>query len=110
MTKLTDEQFFAAFPDRQARIRRPAKELAKDKQRSVRYLDEMEMQFRHLGSHDQNRRRIIVWRIPRDNPHVDPSQPHLMKIPFLAFADETIADDDATLLPILDQMMRDAAQ
>lgn len=110
MSDLTDEQFFATFPDRQARIRKPAKELAKDKQRAVRYLDEAELQFRHLGPHDPRRRRIIVWRVPRDNPHVDPNQPHLMKIPILAFADETIADDDATLLPILDGIMREAAQ
>lgn len=105
MNDFTDEQFFASFPDRQARIRRPAKELAKDKQRAVRYLDECELQFRHLGPHDQNRRRIIVWRIPRDNPHVDPNQPHLMKIPFLCHSDESIEDTDAVLLPILHEIM-----
>lgn len=107
---MTDEQFFTAFPDRQARIRLPVKEMHKDKQRAVRYLDECELQFRSLGPHDPRRRRIIVWRVPRDNPHVDPHQPHLMKIPFLAFSDETIEDNDETLLPILHEIMVSAAQ
>lgn len=88
----SDEQFFAEHPDRKARIRRA-------------YDQECEGEFWSLGAHDRNRRRIIMWRVPPDNPHYDPVKQPLLKIPFLAFADETILDDDATLLPILDEIM-----
>lgn len=105
---MTDEEFFATFPDRQARIRKPDLVQHKDKQRSVRYLDECELEFRSLDGHDRNRRRIIVWRVPPGNPYFDPMAQKLLKVPFLAFADETIEDNDATLLPILEQIMQDA--
>lgn len=101
-----DAHFFAQYPDRRARIRRPGREPFKDQQRAVRYLDEFELQYRALGPHDVNRRRIIAWRTPADHP-THPN--HILKIPFLAFSDESISDDDATLLPIVDQMMREAA-
>ncbi len=102
-----DSQFFAKHPGRRARIRLPGKTLYTDRQRSVRYLDECEIEFRHLGGHDPKRRRIIAYRLPADHPtHAN----HIMKIPFLAFADETIADDDKTLLPILDGIMKEAAK
>ena len=103
---MTDEQFFQSYPDRQARIRLPDKVLYKDQQRAVRYLDECELEFRSLGGHDKNRRRILVWRVPKDNPFYDADKPQLLKIPFLAFADETIEDTDEILLPILDEIMR----
>jgi hypothetical protein len=97
-----DAQFFADHPDRRARIRLPGRELHKDNQRSVRYLAECELQFRSLGPHDISRRRVLVYKTPADHP----SHPnHLLKIPFLAFADETIADDDRTLLPIIHELM-----
>jgi hypothetical protein len=101
-----DDQFFQAHPDRRARIRLPAKSMPyKDQQRAVRYLSESEMEFRSLGPHDVSRRRILVWRCPPDHP----SHPnHLLKIPFLAFADETIEDRDDILLPIIHQIMLDA--
>ena len=71
----------------------------------MRYLDEEELPFRSLGPHDPKRRRIIALRLPADHP----SHPnHIMKIPFLAFADESISDDDATLLPIIQRIMMDA--
>ena len=54
---MTDEQFFAMFPDRQARIRVPGKQPFKDQQRAVRYLDECELEFRSLGGHDPRRLR-----------------------------------------------------
>lgn len=102
-----DQQFFTQHPDRRAHIRLPYKEPYRDRQRSVRYLDESELQFRSLGPHILNRRRIIAWRTPADHP----THPNaIVKIPFLAFADETIADDDTTLMPIIHQMMLDAAR
>ncbi len=99
---MTDDQFFATFPTRQARIRQPERYLDKDRQRAVRYLDECEIEFRHLGSHDKSR------RVPQDNPWYDPTKPPILKIPFLAFADETIENEDHILLPILHEMMTNA--
>lgn len=102
-----DAQFFTEHPDRTVRIRLPGKAAYKDQQRAVRYLDESEMEFRHLGPHDPRRRRIIAYRTPTDHP----THPNtIIKIPFLAFADETIRDDDVTLLPILAEIMVQAAQ
>jgi hypothetical protein len=102
-----DAQFFQQHPDRQARIRMPAKEPFRDQQRAVRYLDESELQFRSLGPHDPKRRRIIAFRTPADHP-TNPNT--ILKVPFLAFADESISDDDATLLPILAEIMVEAAR
>jgi hypothetical protein len=100
-----DAQFFSQHPDRRARIRVPSKEPHRDQQRAVRYLDESELQFRSLGPHDVRRRRIIAWRTKPDHP----SHPNtIIKIPFLAFADETIEDRDDVLLPIIHQIMLDA--
>lgn len=102
-----DAQFFSQHPDRQARIRLPAKELHRDQQRAVRYLDESELQFRSLGPHDIRRRRIIAFRTPADHP----THPHaILQVPFLLFGDETISDDDETLLPILAEIMVKAAK
>jgi hypothetical protein len=100
-----DAQFFSQHPDRRARIRLPGRELHRDQQRAVRYLSESELQFRSLGPHDEKRRRIIAYRTPTDHP----SHPnHIMKIPFLLFADETVEDRDDVLLTIVDQIMREA--
>ncbi len=102
-----DEQYFREHPDRKARIRRPSKELFGDQQRAVRYLDEAELQFRSLGPHDPRRRRIIVYKTPAGHPtHAN----HLLKIPFLKFADEEIRDDDRTLLEIVHNLMIEAAR
>ena len=103
-----DAQFFADHPDRRAHIRMPGgPTIHRDRQRAVRYLSECELEFRSLGPHDKSRRRIIAYRLPADHPQ---APNHIMKIPFLAFADETISDDDATLLPILDGIMKQAAR
>jgi hypothetical protein len=107
---MTDEQFFQMFPQRQTRIRKPGLDLAKDKQRSVRYLSECELEFRSLGQHDADRRRIILYKLPKDNPMFDPDKPQILKIPFLAFADETIEDLDDVLLPIVAGIMENAAR
>jgi hypothetical protein len=97
-----DVQFFTDHPDRRARIRSPGKEPFRDQQRSVRYLDEMELQYRSLGSHDVKRRRVIAYRLPADHP-VAPN--HILKIPFLLFSDETVEDRDDVLLRILQELM-----
>ena len=99
-----DAQFFQQHPDRRARIRLPeGPKPMRDAQRAVRYLAEDELQFRSLGAHDTSRRRILVWRTEPDHP----THPNtILRIPMLAFADETISDDDATLLPIIDELMR----
>jgi len=104
----TDAQFFADHPTRRAHIRMPGgPTIQRDQQRAVRYLSECELEFRSLGSHDKSRRRIIAYRLLPDHPQ---APNHIMKIPFLAFADETIEDNDATLLPIVDGIMKQAAK
>lgn len=105
---MTDEEFFAAFSDRQVRIRKPELVQHRDQQRSVRYLDECELEFRSLGGHDRNRRRIIVWRVPEGNPWYDPAQRKLLKVPILLFSDESVEDSDAVVLPILYEVMSNA--
>ena len=113
MTNSADEEdvrFFFQHPDRRAHIRAPkmAQEVVIDQQRAASYVGEMEREFRTLGPHKRERRRIILWRIPEDNPHYDPRKPGILKIPFLAFADETIEDRDDILLPILQEIMMSA--
>lgn len=98
----SDEGFFVDHPDRHARIRRA-------------YQGECEGEFWSLGEHKRERRRIILWRVPEGNPHLlvlrraSADKIPLLKIPFLAFADETIEDTDEILLPIVHQLMIEAA-
>lgn len=99
---LSDEEFFKQHPDRRARIREPEFKPVRDKQRAVRYLDEAELQFRSLGPHQKNRRRMLVYRTPADHK-THPN--HIMQIPFLLFADETVEDRDDVLLPIIHELM-----
>jgi len=102
-----DAQFFTDHPDRRSRIREPIKAMPyRDKQRAVRYLAEAELEFKSLGDHDKSRRRILVWRAPSDH-RTHPN--HLLKIPFLLFADEEIADRDDILLPLIHKIMKDAS-
>ena len=97
-----DVQFFKQHPDRRARIRVPGKVAYKNKQRAVQILDESEIEFRSLGPHHFSRRRIVVYRTPSDHP----SHPnHLIKIPFLLYADETVEDRDDILMPLVHQVM-----
>jgi hypothetical protein len=102
----TDEQFFSGHPERQAHIRVPRKELAKDRQRAVRYLDEAELQFRSLGPHEASQRRIVVYRVPADNPMAEEGKQQLLTIPILAFEGEVIPDTDEVLLPLIDEIMK----
>lgn len=87
----SDEAFFADHPDRQVRIRKPVSK------------HEFSSEFRTLGPHRYDRRRVLVARV---NPVIAGMYGvRLMPIPFLAFADEEIADRDDILLPILDGIM-----
>jgi hypothetical protein len=105
-----DKQFFAQHGDRYAHIRMPRKVLAKNNQRAVQYVDECEIEFRSLGEHDASRRRILLWRVPGDNYFYNPDKPQIIKIPFLVFSDESIADTDEVLLPLIHEIMIDAAK
>jgi hypothetical protein len=90
----SDQAFFAQHRDRRARIRKPLNER------------EFEVEFRSLGDHAYHRRRLIVIRV---QPRGAPGKP-LLPIPFLLFADETVEDRDDVLLPIVEEIMRDAAE
>lgn len=95
---MTDETWFADHPDRNFRIRVPAR----DRKRVSE--TEYEREFRSLGDHKRDRRRIIVSRNPA------PYGPRLMPIPFLLFADETVEDRDDILGPIFHEIMKQAGQ
>lgn len=89
----SDESFFADHPDRRYRIRLPVEE-------------EYEAEFRSLGGHERERRRVIVSRVPDGLAAM--MGVSLMPIPFLAFADEEIADRDDVLGPIFRGIMEQA--
>ena len=107
-----DEQFFRDHPDRQTRIRVPRMTPMLTPQRSVRMVPECEHEFWSLGEHERQRRRIILWKVPSDRwnliPNHDGKTVPIMKIPFLAYGDETIEDRDDILLPILAEIMQGA--
>ena len=88
----SDRDFFHKYPDRHAHIRLP-------------FADECAGEFWSLGDHQRARRRILLWRVPKQSPYYDAVHRPLLKIPFLAFADETIEDTDETLLPIIEGIM-----
>ena len=104
-----DAIFFQLYSDRQAHIRMPLpRVLVRDKQRRVFYMPECDQEFRTLGDHDAGRRRIILWKVPIGNPFYNSKAPQILKIPFLAFADEDIADEDSVLLPMVLEFMKTA--
>ncbi len=105
-----DIQFFTEHRDRYARIREPKMVLTKSPQRAVYYRPESEGEFWSLGEHNKDRRRILVWRVPESHPDYDPKSVKILKIPFLLFADETVEDNDATLLPIIHQIISEKAK
>lgn len=88
----SDKGFFKQNADRIAHIRLP-------------FEGECSGEFWQLGEHNRARRRIILWRVPPGNPYYHPEKMPFLKIPFLAFADEEIADRDDVLLPIVEQIM-----
>ena len=95
---LSDEQFFKVYPDRQARIRMPEP------------YNECHREFHSLGDHPAHRRRFRLYKVLKENPMHDPKRPQILKIPFLAFADETIEDRDDVLLPIISTIMFEQLQ
>lgn len=100
-----DVSWFFQHPERQAHIREPRKEPAIDKQRAVRYLDESEIQFRSLGNHDSKLRRIILYRVPPENPIYDPERPQILKIPFVLLHADEVPDEDGPLLKVIHELM-----
>lgn len=93
----SDRKFFEHNPARQAHIRLP-------------HRDECAGEFWSLGDHPRTRRRILLWRIPPHNPSYDKIKNPIMKIPFLTYADENIADEDEALIPIIHTIMTEAQQ
>ena len=92
----SDKMFFENHPERQAHIRLP-------------FQGEAAGEFFALGDHQRTRRRILIWRIPRDSPYYHPVKQPILKIPFLTFEDEIVDDDDDVLLPIIATIMQEAA-
>lgn len=93
-----DEAFFAQHPGRQCRIRNVIGK-------------EQEGEFMSLGGHDHDRRRIIAWKVPKGTRSpFDAWVGRIIRVPFLLFADESVRDDDETLLPVLHEIMIDAAK
>lgn len=88
-----DVQFFRQNPKRQLHIR-PARTGEKGEE------------FATLGFHLAERRHIIAWKVPQGGM----GSGTIFRIPFLKFADESIQDTDQFLLPILHQIMLDAAE
>jgi len=70
------------------------------------YKGENEAEFRTLGDHQEFRRRIILTRVDALQEPLPDNK--VMKLPFLAFADETIEDDDNVLFPIVRNIMTEA--
>jgi hypothetical protein len=105
-----DAQFFKDHPDRYAHIREPKMQLVKLPSRQVKYVPEMSGEFWSLGEHNKDRRRILLWRVPESHPAYKPNEEQILRIPFLLFSDESIEDTDAVLLPIIHQVMTDAAK
>lgn len=91
----SDRMFFEQHRDRQARIRLP-------------HAGECDGEFWSLGEHNRARRRIILWKVPEDNPFQQRMKQPILKIPFLAYADETIEDTDDVLMPVIHEIMLQA--
>ena len=92
-----DVIWFGQRLKRNFRIRRPADR-------------EFMQAWQLLGEHRSSRRHVIVWRVPHDNPGRRVVPDGLMRIPFLAFADEAFDDSDETIGPIFHHLMADAAE
>lgn len=84
-----DSQFFLQHMDRHAHIRDAKPQ-------------EFSAEFNQLGMHDMDRRRILLWRGPRNTELAG----RVVKIAFLAFGDETIEDTDKVLMPLLKEIMQ----
>ena len=101
-----DAQWFADHLDRKAHIRQPRLQRVMTSQRAVAFVPECQGEFWSLGPHEKARRRILLTRVDvRGEPIPDNK---VLKIPFLAFSDETIEDRDDILLPLIFQIMKEA--
>ena len=89
----TDGTYFRRYPDRFFHIRNA-------------YKGECAGEFWTLGYHEENRRRIILCRVDHMMKPIPDNK--ILKIPFLAFADESIEDTDDNLFPIVRDIMADA--
>ncbi len=88
-----DGTYFRRFPDRRYHIRNA-------------YKSECAGEFWTLGPHEENRRRIILCRVDALQEPLPDNK--VFKIPFLAFADESIEDSDDVLFPIVRDITTDA--
>ena len=88
-----DGTYFRRYPDRRYHIRNA-------------YENECRGEFFSLGMHDKNRCRIILCRVDALQEPLPDNK--VLKIPFLAFADEEISDTDDILFPIVRDIMADA--
>ena len=91
----SDKNFFADHRDRKTHIRNS-------------YKGECAGEYWSLGAHDKDRRRILLCRVDSSGFYLDDNQ--ILKVPFLAFADESIEDTDEVLLPLIKQIMSEAYQ
>lgn len=98
-----DVRFFTEHADRKYRIREPVKVTVFDRQRGAHVVDECEPEFRSLGDHRRDRRRIILCRSDHRGNLLPDGR--VLKIPMLAFGDEEIVDNDSTLGPIVYEIM-----
>ncbi len=89
----SDARFFSQYRDRKTHIRKP-------------YIGEHEAEFQTLGYHERDRRRILLTRVDCERKPLPDNK--VLKVPFLAFADETIEDRDDILLPISEEIMQSA--
>ena len=90
-----DGVYFKGQPDRKYHIRKA-------------YTDECKGEFWTLGPHEKDRRRILLCRVDNEGNYLPDHK--VLKIPFLAYADETIEDTDVVLEPIIKQIMAEAFQ
>lgn len=91
----SDKNFFRQHPDRLCHIRLP-------------FQGEAAGEFWTLGDHNRTRRRILLCRADANGRKLPDGK--ILKIPFLAFSDETLEDRDDILLPLVQQIMQDALQ
>ena len=100
-----DVVFFTKHPARKFHIRPPGKVIVIDKAREAHVVDECEQEFRSLGPHRRDRRRVILCRADhRGNPLPDGQ---IFKLPLLLLDDETIEDEDGTLAAVVFEVMRE---
>jgi hypothetical protein len=88
-----DSDFFRRYPARLYHIRHV-------------YNGECNSEFLTLGMHEERRRRVILTKVDAFQQSLPDDK--LLKIPFLAFSDETIEDTDEILFPIVRDIMLEA--